>query len=52
MMRVLILTLAAAALTGCTDPQFATGVTVGSGGVAVSNSLSGSFGNATVSVSN
>ena len=43
--------LAVLALAACTDPQLGIGMSIGNGGVAVSPTLSGNLGGATVTVS-
>jgi hypothetical protein len=49
MLRLALLSLLA--LPACTDPTLGLGVTLGTGGVAVSPSLSGQMGGVTVAVS-
>lgn len=50
-MRPLILLSAVLALAACETTSFGTGITIGSGGTSVTNTISGSSGNATGSVS-
>ena len=49
MKTAMILTLAA--LAACTDPTLNAGITIGAGGMAVTPSISGRAGGATITVS-